>query len=128
MNENSGFVRCEVLDRSRELRNVPIADVLFIHDWLDNKKRRAPITKTSIENIEHKENMRKNAVKLSKEAPSLETKGERVLNTKKRRQQEKERTEVQKNQENSNTSKEIMEIDKTRLSKVLRLPRRTIED
>lgn len=128
LNENSGFIRCDVLDRSRELKNVPVADVLFIHDWLDSKKRRSPITKSSIENLEHKEKMHKNAVKLSKEAPSLETKGERVLNTKKRRQQEKELTKAEENQEISSRSREIMETDKKRKSKVIRLPRRTKED
>jgi putative transposase len=124
LSDSDGYVRCDVLDRSRELKNSTVADVLFIHDWVDNKKRKNPITKSSIENHKQKEKTQKNAVKLSKQAIPLTTKGERIADVKQRRQQEKELLEAQEQLSVPLPQNSVEEEPKRNYRKVIKLPRR----
>lgn len=124
LNKNEGFTRCDILDRSSELTNLPVADVFFIHDWLDNKKRLNPITKSSIDNLQHKENIKKNAINLADDAPQLSHKSERILDTKQRRINEKKILDAQeKSRFNAQDAPSVGDSRKP-LSKVKKLPRR----
>jgi len=123
LKDNEGFIRCEILDRSKELKDMALAEVYYLLDWIDNKERKSPITTSSIETLEDKENIQKKAIKLSKEAPKLKTKAERTQNTRERRAKELEIMESiekvgsnPKQAQNSNPRKYS--------NKVTKLPRR----
>jgi putative transposase len=88
--DNEGFTRCELLDRSKELKSLPHSEILFLRDWLDNEEKKKPISMSSINVLEDKEKMQKLAQKLEKEAPKLKTKSEKKSNIKIRRAIERE--------------------------------------
>lgn len=128
LRENEGFTRCELSERSAELKDLPLAEVHFLQDWLDDKKRKQPVTVSSIENLEFKEKINKKAQKLSKDAPKLKTKKERTANAKQRRAIEIEFMDSQTDKEiasqkMSSNKSDVKEIPIYH-SKVSKLPRR----
>ncbi|MDF4949064.1 transposase [Vibrio parahaemolyticus] len=126
LKENEGFTRCDILERSKELKGMPLAEVYYLQDWLDDKKRKQPITASSIDNLTHKENLQKSALKSAKEAPKLKTKGERTKNVKQRRRDEVELMEAQIQQESSSERlKDSAKVEGRSFSnQVTKLPRR----
>lgn len=115
--EDEYFSRCELLNRSRELEGLTIADVYYLQDWLDDKKSKQPVTASSIDVLESKKQITKNALEQSKKAPKLKTKKERTENVRQRRQDEIERM-----QEQPEPTAEVG--NETPLNNVVTLPRR----
>ncbi|MFC1236683.1 transposase [Vibrio sp. F74] len=127
LKENEGFTRCDILERSKEFKGIPLAEVYYLKDWLDDKKRRQPVTTSSIYNLTLKENLQKSVLSLAKQAPKLKTKGERTQNVKQRRCNELElmETKVQQKLSPSERLKDEIEIDGRSFSnQVTKLPRR----
>ena len=89
--EDEYFSKCELLNRSSELAGLTMADVYYLQDWLDDKKSKQPVTVSSIDVLESKQRITKNARKQSKKAPKLKNKKERTENSRQRRLDEMER-------------------------------------
>lgn len=127
LKDNEGFTRCDILERSKEFKGMPLAEVYYLQDWLDDKKRKQLITTSSIDNLIHKENLQQSAIKSAKQAPKLKTKSERTKNVKQRRRDEIELIETQAQQELSSPEslKDSSKVEGRSFSnQVTTLPRR----
>ncbi|WP_025626877.1 DDE-type integrase/transposase/recombinase [Vibrio parahaemolyticus] len=127
LKDNEGFTRCDILERSKEFKGMPLAEVYYLQDWLDDKKRKQLITTSSIDNLTHKENLQQSAIKSAKQAPKLKTKSERTKNVKQRRRDEIELIETQAQQELSSPEslKDSSKVEGRSFSnQVTKLPRR----
>lgn len=127
LKDNEGFTRCDILERSKEFKGMPLAEVYYLQDWLDDKKRKQLITTSSIDNLTHKENLQQSAIKSAKQAPKLKTKSERTKNVKQRRRDEIELIETQAQQELSSPEslKDSSKVEGRSFSnQVTTLPRR----
>ncbi len=126
-NENEGFTRCDILDRSKEWKGMPLSEVYYLQDWLDNKKRKQPVTASSIENLDFKEKTQKSALKSAKQAPKLKTKSERTQNVQQRRSDEVELMAMQepKGLLGPDLGEDKIEVeDRSFSNQITKLPRR----
>lgn len=127
LKEGEGFTRCDILERSKELKGMPLAEIYYLQDWLDDKKRKQPITVSSIDNLTYKENLHKKALKSAKQAPKLKNKGERIEKAKQRRNDEIEWMKAKEQQDTllQESSENINKVKGRDFSeKVIKLPRR----
>ncbi len=127
LKDNEGFTRCDILERSKELKGMPLAEVYYLRDWLDEKKRKQLITVSSIDNLSHKENIQKSVFKSVKQTPKLKTKGERTKNVKQRRREEIEWIESKEQQESlpvEQVEDGVKTEDRSYSNQLVKLPRR----
>jgi len=61
LDKNKEFIRCDLLPRSRMLRNKSMFDAIFIQDWLDTKKELTPISTNSIDDHKHRKEVARQA-------------------------------------------------------------------
>jgi hypothetical protein len=61
LDKNKEFIRCDLLPRSRMLRNKSMFDSNFIQDWLDTKKELTPISTNSIDDYKHRKEVTRQA-------------------------------------------------------------------
>ncbi|WP_061007916.1 DDE-type integrase/transposase/recombinase [Vibrio sp. CUB2] len=91
LDKNKGFVRCDLLPRSRMFSDKSIFESNFIQDWLDSKKELTPISVTSIDDHKHQQDVTRQAKHRNKEAGKLSLQ-DRTKNTRQRRNDELETT------------------------------------
>lgn len=89
--KNQGFIRCDLLPRSRMFRDKSMTESDFIQDWLDSKKERAPISIPSIEDHKHREQVARNAKQRNKDADKM-TFAEKTRGVRQHRKEELEAT------------------------------------
>lgn len=61
LDKNKEFIRCDLLPRSRMLKNKSMFDSNFIQDWLDTKKEFTPIPTNSIDDHKHRNEVTRQA-------------------------------------------------------------------
>lgn len=91
LDKNRGFVRCDLLPRSRMLSDKSMFESNFIQDWLDSKKELTLISAASIDDHKHRQDVTRQAKHRNKEASKLSLK-DRTKNTRQRRNDELETT------------------------------------
>lgn len=87
LDRNKYFTRCHLLPRSRMLADKSMFESSFLQDWLDAKKELIPITTTSIEDHQHRQEVTRNAKRRSKDAKKVPFK-EKTSNIRQRRKEE----------------------------------------
>lgn len=101
LDRNQSFTTCYLLPRSRMFKNKSMYESNFIQDWLDSKKELTPISVTSIDDHQDRQQMTKNAKERSKNAEKV-TFSEKTKNVRQRRKDELQATTnmLQSNTEN----------------------------
>ena len=61
LDKNKGFVRCNLLPRSRMFSDKAMCEPDFIKDWIEAKKELAPISVASIDDHHHRQQVTRNA-------------------------------------------------------------------
>ena len=87
LDKNREFVRCDLLARSRMLRNKSMFESNFIQDWLDTKKELTPISTTSIDDHKHQQEVTRQAKCRSKDTEKTTFK-DKTSNIRQRRAEE----------------------------------------
>ena len=91
LDKNKGFIRCDLLPRSRMLADKSIFESDFIQDWIDNKKELTPISTASIEAHKNRQEMTQQAKRRSNDAKKVSF-IDKTTNTSQRRKKELEAT------------------------------------
>ncbi|MXR70314.1 DDE-type integrase/transposase/recombinase [Shewanella sp. JBTF-M18] len=91
LDKNGRFIRCDLLPRSRMLRDKSMFESSFVQDWLDSKKELRPISTASIGDHKHRKDVTRQAKCRSQNAESLSFK-DKTRNTRLRRKEELEAT------------------------------------
>lgn len=91
LDRNKGFVRCDLLPRSRMLSDKSMFDANFIQDWLDSKNELTPISTASIDDHNHRQEVTRQA-KRRRDGEAKVSFREKSHNTRQRRKEELEAT------------------------------------
>ncbi|PKH88311.1 transposase [Colwellia sp. Bg11-28] len=84
--KNEGFIKCNLLPKSRMLKNQPMHESEFIQDWLDIKKEETPISVESIDARDKRKEIEKKVKSRAKKDDLSFT--EKVRNTREHRENE----------------------------------------
>ncbi len=87
LDKNKNFIKCDLLPRSRMLRDKTMFESDFIRDWLDTKKELKPISTSSIDDHKHRQKVTRHAKQRSKEAEKISFK-DKTNNIRHRRKEE----------------------------------------
>ncbi|MGR3969677.1 transposase, partial [Shewanella sp. 1180_01] len=87
LDKNHDFTLCHLLPRSRMFKDKSMYESEFIQDWLDSKKELTPISVTSIDDHQNRQQMAKNAKERSKNAEKISF-AEKTKNVRQRRKDE----------------------------------------
>lgn len=87
LDKNKEFIRCDLLPRSRMLRNKSMFDSNFIQDWLDTKRELTPISTNSIDDHKHHKEVTRQA-KLRRKNSEQVTFKNKTSNIRQRREEE----------------------------------------
>lgn len=91
LDKNKGFIRCDLLPRSRMLGDKFMYESEFVQDWLDIKKELTPISITSISDHKHRKEVTRQAKSRSKDTEKVSFR-DKTDNTRQRRKDEIEAT------------------------------------
>ncbi|MFD2179761.1 Mu transposase C-terminal domain-containing protein [Veronia pacifica] len=87
LEKNRGFIRCDLLPRSRMLGDKSMFESDFLQDWLDTKKELNPISSASIDNHKNRQEITRQAKRRSKNAEKTSLK-DKTSNVRQRRKEE----------------------------------------
>ncbi|HBC3606945.1 Mu transposase C-terminal domain-containing protein [Vibrio parahaemolyticus] len=122
LDKNKGFIRCELLPRSRMFSNKSMFESDFIQDWLDSKKELAPISVASIDDHQHRQQVTRDAKKRNKNSEKM-TFADKTKNVRQHRKDELAATTNVLTSESNNSA--LIEVSEAPLtgSKVIPLPK-----
>lgn len=122
LDKNKGFIRCELLPRSRMFCNKSMFESDFIQDWLDSKKELAPISVASIDDHKHRQQVTRDAKTRNKNSEKM-TFADKTTNVRQHRKDELSATTNVLTSESDNSALiEVSEAPHTG-SKVIPLPK-----
>lgn len=120
--KNRGFVRCDLLARSRMLRNKSMFESNFIQDWLDTKKELTPISTSSIDDHKHRQDVTRQAKGRSKDTEKTSFK-DKTSNIRQRREEELTTTTNMLSPTSETTANNDVSATSTLSGKVVPLPK-----
>ncbi|CAM4438761.1 DDE-type integrase/transposase/recombinase [Pseudoalteromonas maricaloris] len=121
MNNNEGFTKCTLLKRNSIFKDMPMAEVDFVQDWITKFEELSPVTVESIDMKTRHEALETQAKKRAKQ--STLTRSERIRNIRENRREElRKTTHSEIDAEISNTSDDV--DTKSMQQNVVMLPRR----
>lgn len=115
LNDGDGFTKCDLLPKSKMLKNVPMIEAELVQDWLNSKKEMAPVTVESIKNKKFGKSIEAKAKFRAKENPLKYS--EKTRDTRKHRQEEifntvniAENNEQQEKTRNSGSNSNVVNL------------------
>jgi predicted acetyltransferase len=112
VNPQDNFIKCTLTSRSDAFRDHHIEDILFFNEWANEKEKSHITTSEEINRHKNQDRIKKQATKLQSQAIPLDSRKEKVIDIRYRRQLEAEAYDTKIEVEKDKATDTIKNIDK----------------